>query len=272
MVARPPSSSGSSSPADASPLNLSTTVCDPGRVCSTGLGPYTIPRRSSESGNPSRLRVQPQAQLGVDLREVREVALDAVGMIRPDLARELVAVDVRRAAVDERDAERRDGLGHVPRAGHVRLLRVVGLALGERATRLRREQEHLARPFREQLLEVRRPADVRGLDASAARLEPLELLAPRRVPVVREHHLLARVQSKLRQLCPDVPRSEDEQGLRAHAGMTLRREGAMLECEARTQGAFVAVGYGRDRGRRIAPSSAFSRHKASCRHAPFKCA
>src|SRR5207244_8144372 len=30
----------------------------------------------------------------------------------------------------------------------------------------------------------------------------------------------------------------------------------MEECETRTQGAFVAGGYGRDRGRRIAPSSA----------------
>ena len=168
-------------------------------------------------------------------------------MIRPDLARELVAVHVRRAAVDQRDAERRDGLGHVPRAGHVRLLRVVGLALGERAARLRREQEHLARPFREQLLEVRRPADVRGLDASAARLEPLELLAPRRVPVVREHHLLARVQSKLRQLCP------------MYAGRLRRmpcdaRRGAMLECEADAGLAEV-----RPRGRASRRAGAFSR-------------
>jgi hypothetical protein len=102
----------------------------------------------------------------------------------------------------------------VARAGHVRLLRVVGLALGERPARLRREEEDLARPFGEQLLEVGGAADVRGLDARASRLEPLELLAPRCVPVVREHDVLARVQGKLRQLCPDVPRSEDEQGLR----------------------------------------------------------
>jgi len=39
IVARPPSSSGSSSPASASRRNLSTTVCDSGAECSTGLGP-----------------------------------------------------------------------------------------------------------------------------------------------------------------------------------------------------------------------------------------
>ena len=37
--------------------------------------------------------------------------------------------------------------------------------------------------------------------------------------------------------------------------MIMRRMGSMSECEARTQGAFVAVGYGRDRGRRIVPLS-----------------
>jgi hypothetical protein len=36
--------------------------------------------------------------------------------------------------------------------------------------------------------------------------------------------------------------------------MTLRRQGAMGECKARTQGAPVAGGYGCDRGRRIAPT------------------
>lgn len=38
--------------------------------------------------------------------------------------------------------------------------------------------------------------------------------------------------------------------------MSTRRAGAMAECETRTQGAFVAGGYGRDRGRGIAPASA----------------
>ncbi len=45
--------------------------------------------------------------------------------------------------------------------------------------------------------------------------------------------------------------------------MTVPRRGALGECEARTQGAFVAGGYGRNRGRRIAPSSAARRDKAS---------
>src|SRR5207248_6717085 len=35
-----------------------------------------------------------------------------------------------------------------------------------------------------------------------------------------------------------------------------RRPGALGECETRTQGVGVAGGYGRDRGRRIAPPSA----------------
>jgi hypothetical protein len=39
----------------------------------------------------------------------------------------------------------------------------------------------------------------------------------------------------------------------------------MGECEARTQGAFVAGGYGRNRGRRIAPTSAARRLRASFR-------
>jgi hypothetical protein len=34
----------------------------------------------------------------------------------------------------------------------------------------------------------------------------------------------------------------------------------MVECEARTQGEFVAGGYGLDRGRRIVPTSAAERH------------
>ena len=45
--------------------------------------------------------------------------------------------------------------------------------------------------------------------------------------------------------------------------MTPRRRGALGECEARTQGAFVAGGYGRNRGRRIVPASAARRLRAS---------
>jgi hypothetical protein len=55
----------------------------------------------------------------------------------------------------------------------------------------------------------------------------------------------------------------DHSVLRTGLRMTLRRPGAIGECETRTQGAFVAGGYGRDRGRRIAPPSAVGRHKAS---------
>jgi hypothetical protein len=45
--------------------------------------------------------------------------------------------------------------------------------------------------------------------------------------------------------------------------MTPPRRGVLGECEARTQGAFVAGGYGRNRGRRIAPSNAARRYRAS---------
>ncbi len=43
----------------------------------------------------------------------------------------------------------------------------------------------------------------------------------------------------------------------------LRRRGVLGECDARTQGAFVAGGYGRNRGRRSVPPRASRRHKAS---------
>ena len=47
--------------------------------------------------------------------------------------------------------------------------------------------------------------------------------------------------------------------------MTLRRRGGLGECDARTQGALVAGGYGRNRGRRSAPPRTSRRHKASFR-------
>jgi SAM-dependent methyltransferase len=62
-------------------------------------------------------------------------------------------------------------------------------------------------------------------------------------------------EEQLRRARANVPRTRFR--------MTLRRPGAIAECEARTQRAFVAGGYGRDRGRRIAPASAAGRHKAS---------
>ncbi len=52
-------------------------------------------------------------------------------------------------------------------------------------------------------------------------------------------------------------------GLGTRFEVTPSRRGVLGECEARTQGAFVAGGYGRNRGRRIAPSSAARRHRAS---------
>ena len=45
--------------------------------------------------------------------------------------------------------------------------------------------------------------------------------------------------------------------------MTLRRRGVLGECDARTQGALVAGGYGRNRGRRSAPPRAARRYRAS---------
>jgi hypothetical protein len=127
-------------------------------------------QRELEAGAPP---VQLQAQLGVDLGKVRQVALRAVRTIRTYLAVQSVAVHVRRAAVHEWDGDAGDGFGNVAGPRHVRLLGVVGLAVGERAARLRREQEDLLRPLLQQLLQVRRTADIRGLDARAPRLQPL---------------------------------------------------------------------------------------------------
>ena len=166
-----------------------------------------------EAGAP---RVQLQAQLRVDLREVREVALHAVGMLGPDLAAQRRPVDVQRAGVDERGApERGDRLGDVPRAGEVRLLGVVGLALGERPAGLRGEQVARASgrsaSSRSSVLAA---ADVGGLHAGAARLEPGQLLALGGVPVVGERDLLARVEGELRERRADVAGAEDqEQGV-----------------------------------------------------------
>ena len=47
-------------------------------------------------------RVHRERELGVDLREVREVALLAVRRVSADLAAQAAAVDVQRAAVHER--------------------------------------------------------------------------------------------------------------------------------------------------------------------------
>ena len=46
--------------------------------------------------------------------------------------------------------------------------------------------------------------------------------------------------------------------------MTLRRQGAMGECETRTQGALVAGGHGRDGGRRIRAVRRIRAAEVSC--------
>jgi hypothetical protein len=99
----------------------------------------------------------------------------------------------------------------VARPGHVRLLRVVGLSLGQRPAGLRGEQEDLSRPVGEQPLELRRAPDVRRLDARAALLEAGQLLTLGRVPVVGEDDRVPRVQRQLRQFRADVPRSQNQE-------------------------------------------------------------
>ena len=112
--------------------------------------------------------VHAERELRVDLREVREVALLAVGRVGADLARQRAAVDVQRAAVHElRGARGGDRLGDAARAREVRLLRVVGLALGDRPARLGGEQQHAPRAAGEQPVERLAVADVGGLDARA---------------------------------------------------------------------------------------------------------
>jgi hypothetical protein len=118
---------------------------------------------------------------------------------------------VRRAAVHERHSERRDRLGDPASAREVRLLRVVGVAFGKRSTRLRRQQEDLPRLLRQQPLEIVAAADVGRLDARPARLQPLELPAFSRVPVVRQQDVVAGVERKLRELRADVARPQNEE-------------------------------------------------------------
>jgi hypothetical protein len=99
-------------------------------------------------------------------------------------------------------------------AGHVRLLGVVGLALCERPARLRGQQEDLGRTVGEKVLQVRSPADVGGLDARPALLEAVQLLTPGRVPVVGQGDPQPGVERQLRQLRPDVPGPQNEEGAR----------------------------------------------------------
>jgi hypothetical protein len=98
----------------------------------------------------------------------------------------------------------------VPRAGHVRLLGVIGLAIRERPARLGRQQIDLVRGFREQPFEVRRAPDIRGLDTRATGFETVELLLLRGVPVVGEDYLVAGVERELRQLRADVAGPQDQ--------------------------------------------------------------
>src|SRR5215210_3491744 len=86
-----------------------------------------------EAGAPG---VQLDTKLGEDLGQVRKVALRAIWLVWADLTVQVVAVDVGGAGVDDRDVRRRrSSLRNAPGAGDVRLLGVVGIALGQRPAR-----------------------------------------------------------------------------------------------------------------------------------------
>ena len=155
--------------------------------------------------------VQLEAQLGVDLRQVRQVALAAVGTVGADLAPKLRAVDMQRAAVDDR---RRPvlghRLGHDPGAAEVGLLRVSGVRLREGAARLRGQQVDAVPAPLEQSPHPDRVAHVGRLHARPTLLQPAELLTLRRVPVVGEHHLVTLHERAGGEHRADVPGPEHE--------------------------------------------------------------
>ena len=105
----------------------------------------------------------------------------------------------------------RGQLGDVAHAGRVRLLRVVGLALRDRPAGLRGEEEDARRLERQQLLDLLARRGCRPSPPGAARLEPRELVAVGRVPVVGEHDLVAGVERLLGQHRAEIPGAEDEQ-------------------------------------------------------------
>ena len=136
--------------------------------------PVDDPKPHDGEPEPLARGLNRQRLLAVDLREVREIALRSVGRLRPDVARQPAAVDVQRRAEDEQRHPRlADRASHSARSRHVRLLRVVRVALRERPRGLGRQQvDDVGSPCK-QAPEVL--ADVCGLDASAGRGEPVEL-------------------------------------------------------------------------------------------------
>ena len=123
---------------------------------------------------------------------------------------------MQRASVDEHRAATLGNRFRDPaRSGHVRLLRVVGLALRERPAGLRGEQEDALGALGEEPVDLLAVSDVGGLHAGASRLELCELLPPRRVPVVGEHDVGPSRECTLCQRRSDVPRAEHEDQGRA---------------------------------------------------------
>jgi hypothetical protein len=155
--------------------------------------------------------VHGERELGVDLREVGEVALLPVGMVARDRAAQPGAVDVQRAAVDDDSGRRaRDRLGDEAGAGEIGLLRVVGVALGDRPAGLGGEHHHSLRAGREQPVQRGAIADVGRLDHRAALLERGELSPRGRAPVVRQDHRLPPCERELSHRRADVAGAEDQ--------------------------------------------------------------
>ena len=164
IVAFPPSSSGSVFPGFGQPakpvddsLRLRPFVLDRAR-------PVDDPEPEDGEVEPAAPGVKPEAELRVDLRQVGEVALRAIRPVCVHVAREAGAVDVQRASVDEHRAATLGNRFRDPaRSGHVRLLRVVGLALGERPAGLGGEQEDALGALGEEPVDLLAVSDVGGL-------------------------------------------------------------------------------------------------------------
>ncbi len=211
-VARPPSSSGRLLARGDQAAELVDDRQRLGPVVLDGARPIDDSEpaeRELEAGPP---RLQAEHELAVDLRQVRQVVLGAVRRVGPDRAREPGSVHVERATEhDRRAAASRHRLGHEPDAGRVRLLRVVGLALGDGPARLRGEEDEPIGSAGEEPGEIVLDPDVRALDAGPALLEPGELGPVGRVPVVRENDLVAAVERELGDAGADIPSPQHQE-------------------------------------------------------------
>jgi len=124
-----------------------------------------------DDAEPQQARVDAvelQAELGVDLREMGEVALASVGMVEVHVALEVGTVDVQRAAErDRRPARVAHRLGDDARADEVCLLGVAGVAPGERPARLGGQVDDAIGSQRQHPVDVVAPAHVDVLDLGA---------------------------------------------------------------------------------------------------------